>query len=1029
MKAPSRSWRAARAASANPLRAHARGGVVALVALGLVAGAAACSQTPPNTPVRTFERPERIDFVCMRVRVGQGQALLQDPEPAPLARCTPLSAEEASTDDRDLREFHLFGLVTQTSRGEVAVADLTGGYVVDHDRETPSINFLTVGGLPRDIAATSDGKQVFVTAAEPNKPALYAIDTKLMLGDWQGPSARTTLATWHACSLPSAPSSVAVVFDEGLVDTNAAAAAAHVVVLLPGTAGNSSKIVTMPVAAFSTDATKPGELRPCPVTRVMALGGPELVPAKAPRGPEWDDGVKYRASVPPLPTPIAPPTGETSSEPLVYARSCYASTDGRGTPREVPMTFAEPLAASRATRFVKDGKRLYVADAALPLIHVVDVKDPAAPKELAPLVTSSLQDPTRLVTVKDLAVSSETREYKRFLYAVDEKKGSILVYDVTDDSSPKVPLVRPHAQANPFEALDRIELEAPVVSVQFARHEAPLAGKPNAAGALCYPGEIGRPGSELALEGDLEPNKIDQVGPVRLRGIFALATLTNGRVVTLDVDDWDAPCRRPRDMSRAPNAFTPAQVDAAATDPYAVTAGIRATNEAFFPVSAPHRTRSFHYLYSAPTGSADLVGRHAPELQPAEPRLTTLADTTLPTRGEEGRGQPKMMAIGLRPNDTFTGPGNERISAPLGVTFSYEDPTVHVDQNWVTQYEGAIPTLEGALATIATEDDFRTLTFAAEGAHFCGHGVEDLDVSRARATSISAELTARRYDAIPRLQDRLVDYVEITDDLLPPTDPYWREDQACWTDENAPGRGTASSRFDTCNQFFDGDFEPPPQVNPEPFPNTNRHFPIVQAFDGKLTVTRFYAAGTAPRTVVPPEDTNRKSLALAKCCFHNQAHLRVRAAMQWVTKGATRDRDPVQFLHHMTRGKDDRCVESCETRQQLLNARTVTLPFPTGDASAPERVGALVMRNPMFSFAVYGGEGQAVPTFGTTFRFTTRGRFEAVSGNIAATSTAVSPRSMRYVGPLGQMAIVDGASQGLVLFDLRTVTVSRTSFF
>jgi hypothetical protein len=36
---------------------------------------------------------------------------------------------------------------------------------------------------------------------------------------------------------------------------------------------------------------------------------------------------------------------------------------------------------------------------------------------------------------------------------------------------------------------------------------------------------------------------------------------------------------------------------------------------------------------------------------------------------------------------------------------------------------------------------------------------------------------------------------------------------------------------------------------------------------------------------------------------------------------------------------------------------------------------------------------------------------------------------MRYIGPLGQMAIVDGAAQGLVLFDLRTVSLGRTNFF
>lgn len=1011
-------------------RSRALGALAAALGLALVAAQPACSQTPPNTPVRTFERPERIDFVCMRIRDGFQGPYLLDYQPQPLSRCTPLSAEEAADEDsRDLREYHLYGLVTQTSRGEVAVADLTGGYVVDHDREAPSINFLTVGALPRDLAASPDGAKVIVSSAEVNKPALYAIDTKKMLGDWLGPSERTTLATWHSCALPSAPSSVALLFDEGFVDPVEAAKKASVAVLLPGVAGAPSKILTVPLAAFEGDETKPGELRPCPVGSVLELGGAELVPPQVARGPVWDDGVKYRT---PENSPASPaPPGETASEPLAYAASCYDRRpvgqpveDGRGTPSTVSMTFAEPLGASRATRFVKDGKRLYVADAGLPVVHVVDLANPASPKELAPLLTTSLQDPTRLVTVKDLAVSPATREYKRFLYAVDEKKGSLLVYDVTDDTSPKMPLTRPNAQSNPFEALDRIELEAPVVSVQFARHEAPLPANPDAPGTLCNPRASGT-GATLRLTGDLE-TKIDILGPLRLRGIFALATLSNGKVITLDVDDWDAACRRPGNLGVAPNAFTPPQTENPNGSPYEIVNAVGATNEAFFPVSAPHRARSFYYLYSAPTGATTNVGRHAPELQPAEPRLQKLSGTTLPTKGPEGRPNPKMMAPTVTPgSDTVAG---ETIERPLGAAFSYEDPTVHVDQNWIAQYEGTIPSLEGALATIATDDDFRSLTFAAEGAHFCGHGVEDLDVSRARTTAVLGELEGRGLPTVENLRNRLVDYVEITDDLLPPTDPYWREDQACWTDENAAGRGNATTRFDTCNQYFDGDFEPPPQVNPEPFPNSNRHFPIVQAYDGKLVVSRFYAAAGSPRAVVPVEDSNKKALALAKCCFHNQAHFRVRAGMQWVTKGATRDRDPVQFLHHVTRGKDDRCVESCETRLQLLNARSVTVPYVSG-GSGPGRNSALSMRNPMFAFTIYGGLGQDVPVFGTTFTFTTRGRFEAVNGNIAATSTAVSPRSMRYVGPLGQMAIIDGASQGLVLFDLRTVTLSRTTFY
>ena len=41
----------------------------------------------------------------------------------------------------------------------------------------------------------------------------------------------------------------------------------------------------------------------------------------------------------------------------------------------------------------------------------------------------------------------------------------------------------------------------------------------------------------------------------------------------------------------------------------------------------------------------------------------------------------------------------------------------------------------------------------------------------------------------------------------------------------------------------------------------------------------------------------------------------------------------------------------------------------------------------------------------------------------------MNPQSMRFIEPLGQIAVVDGASQGLVLIDLRAVTIARAPYF
>ena len=124
--------------------------------------------------------------------------------------------------------FHLFALVTQTTRGEVAVVDLTAGGVVDVDPTTPGINFLPVGRLPSDIAATADGTMVYVGSADPNAPSIFALPSSLILGDSQyfdggevdsdGVRPIPDLTTWPVCSLPQAPGAVRILPNNLLPD-------------------------------------------------------------------------------------------------------------------------------------------------------------------------------------------------------------------------------------------------------------------------------------------------------------------------------------------------------------------------------------------------------------------------------------------------------------------------------------------------------------------------------------------------------------------------------------------------------------------------------------------------------------------------------------------------------------------------------------------------------------------------------------------------------------------------------------------
>ena len=234
-----------------------------------------------------------------------------------------------------------------------------------------------------------------------------------------------------------------------------------------------------------------------------------------------------------------------------------------------------------------------------------------------------------------------------------------------------------------------------------------------------------------------------------------------------------------------------------------------------------------------------------------------------------------------------------------------------------------------------------------------------------------------------------------------------------------------------------------------------RDFPILNAFNDRLVVGRFGWDGaterTANRSVVGPDPSNVSPLKRARCCFHNKAAFKVRTGGEWVTVGTT----GIGLLHHVraTAGSvlDDAgqgssagaCVPSCDAHDTLLNARAFEVPWADpvtcAAAMAPpaiDRNSALAMRNPMFSFVMWAACG-ALPSGDHTlatrdyvWKFQLRSGFSPLTVSLAqGTTTPVSPQSMRFIDSLGQLAVVDGQSQGLVLIDLNTLAFAHTPYF
>lgn len=1062
-----------------------------IVALPLLVAIAAgilfaCSQTPTSVPVRTFERAQRMDVVCLRLFGNDGNPIL--PEGIEQENCSPVPSD---VNGGGLQN-QLFALVTQTTRGEVAVVDLSAGFIVDQNRGVPGINFLPVGAIPTDIVAAPDGKMAFVASAEPNKAAIYGISTQRILGDIAGrpkhPDGVVTLSSWPVCALPQNPGALAIVprrpsaaaTDAGAGEAGSDGGADagpttdtgpsyEIVAVLPGERRASAKVITIDPRPFLRGAkiltdegpTLPGgSLEPCDkfITSAVELSGEDILPASFKKGPKWDDGVKWVDGGVDLdckgPQPatacgvackciasdagVAQPAdagntdgGDAGPAPTpVDAGACNDTTDAGDLPLELG-----PVDPPRLVAVARDDQTLFIADEGVPLIHVVDLSTPGDVRELPPFLATSLVDPSRVVSVRSLAISPPTRDFKRFLYAVDRKEGSLMVFEITDiANTPRSPMVRPHPELNPFQPPDRLAFNAPAVAVTFARHDFPLARigqvrEVNAkSGVLCNPNPNVKTQGEGQRANDFgfyyradkgEPDVA--LGPSRLRGIFAMVTLSDGQIVAIDVDDWDSPCRRPENLAAGQTqaidgGTVPASVSDLATpqpapgdgdlDPYhaPVAATGSTTNESFFPVTAPHRVRSAAFLRDDPR-----TGRHIPFLAAAP--TVDRNGTPLPLIGEGSDLTPRIHPTALGPS---------QVVDDNGVRFSFEVPEVHFDSDWTVQYEGALLGFEGVSATLETNDADQSVIMRQPQARFCSQGVEDWGVSGDRANQIIAELAASQRPGYPeRIDRRMVDYVQVVDDILPADDPYWtlNDERQCWGGLNEPQR-----RHDVCINAYGQSATGIEQ-------SLERDFPVLEAYEDRLVLGRF---ATVPpnqsREIVYKDASNAAHMRLMRCCFHHQVRFRVRAGSQWLATAL----NGVGMLNHIARGDGGRCVQSCDPREKLLNARAPSLPNAPPGTAAPLRDSVLAMRNPAFSFFIQNGtrEGRdAVPQRDTLWRFAARGQFLPLVINLASQTNAVNPQSMRFIETLGQVAIVDASSQGLVLIDLGGVTVARAPYF
>jgi hypothetical protein len=309
-------------------------------------------------------------------------------------------------------------------------------------------------------------------------------------------------------------------------------------------------------------------------------------------------------------------------------------------------------------------------------------------------------------------------------------------------------------------------------------------------------------------------------------------------------------------------------------------------------------------------------------------------------------------------------------------------------------------------------------------ANFCGAGVEDIDAIRFSGTTIGVPDSK-----LTDWSKSHADYVQITGDYPVAEDRYWTTGAGQHCADPGGVLDSKKSDRDACVSFF-GTLDNPAQLSAE------RNLAIVQAFGSKLIVK--------PRDCT--SDTCAKKLAALQCCFPAGTAYTVRASNQWLVTGTS-------GLHDIAAGSDGRCVHtaSCDPRKQHFGQRV----FEVCDASDPnvkdcvdtnsalgciadKPMGApdgynvfpvdptkpgskCIFENLTSRFVVYRGKQPSVP--GMTFTWQTTGGFVPQTMSLLTQSSAVNPQSLGYLSEQGWLAVVDGSTLGLVLFDLNSLGV------
>lgn len=971
----------------------------------LLSGLTGCQEPPEALPVRSLVASGDVSYLC-RTLDGEGTSIRNCP-------------------DFETQQNQMFALVTQTLTAELAVINLTAGEVIDVDHSSPGFTFLRIGQNPVDVVSTPGGVASFVGVAEVGAPGIYGIPTRCIEAP-TGDETRRDRTTWPACSLPTAPGEMAILIDPadeegGIRET---CDSDPVLELPEPLAGSSARECQ---ADLRRERRDPGRRKLA--VALPAFGEIAILDAQEilDRAPGSFSACHIERTVP-LDIDLPSTTIEQRVPADLEVPGC--------TPAVIEYSPVAGDFTSRPAGFAESDGTLYVADQGGPVVHRLDVRDPCNVREGPPLLPRSLYEPGRVVTTTKVAASPPTTSGDRFVYAIDEfgrTAANVMVFDVTPGQTERTPLVRPGTPYLPFEPADRIAFAAPAQDLAFARRDLPLPD-PNTGEAIigtrCNPDPSVDTDSPAAL---YRPNAALTQGaaPDNLRGLFGFVLLTNGQVAVVDVEDYDAQCRRPETLNTSEAIdFRGCAGDPSSPDFYTLDGDAESpptvSNEVSCRVVEQHRGRAGRYIA---TGGQAGVG--APSLR-TFPKLS-LDGRSLPmNQTDAGVQYPKILAVDFEnpaepsapePAQVYVGTTLYSSVAETGedtlkldpkeaergsVALPWVEPRAYPTEDHVTvTYEGAVTGVRSSGFLKVGEAEFDSLEDAS--ARFCDSGVQDVDLTR--------QIIEERFPTtgsgpqLERWARRYADYLQITAELLPSDDAYW--DSEVGGSCGGEGYASCEAQFGTANLD---------ELDPA------RELRILEAFQDRLIVE--------PRNA--DDDEKERIIEMMDCCFPGGAEYVVRASDQWIVRGSAsgfRHRVVGQPVLMEDGTYSYPCRLDCSPAKTFFEGRAfeVTPESEVGDIChydgrlEPNGEGENCIFDGLTSrFAIYAGESPSERDM--TFAYDVLGGFSTL--NISLTrrdTTVILPRSLTSIEGFGALGVVDSQDRGLMILSLDTLAVASPS--